>query len=111
MKDAPGGAVKKAGGARAASREEARAREIDSNRRGVSEAPEADCLVVAGGGESVAVWGAGERVDFAGVALEDGGACVICEAPEADGFVATGGGECDAVWGAGEGGDPVGVSF
>ena len=68
-------------------------------------------MVPTGGSESVAVWGAGEGGDVAGVALEDGGASVVSEAPEADGVVATGGGESVAVWGAGEGGDDIGVAL
>ena len=69
VKDATGGAAEMAGGARAATAEKARAREIDSNRRGVSEAPEANCLVVAGGGEGGAVWSAGKGADPVGVSF------------------------------------------
>ena len=44
----------------------------------VGEAPEADGFVATGGGEGGAVGRAGEGGDVAGVALEDGGACVGC---------------------------------
>jgi len=74
----------------------------------VGEAPEADGVVLAAGGEGGAVRRAGEGVDQVRVPLEDGSARVVREAPEAD-FLVAAGGEGGAVGRAGEGEDGAGA--